>query len=409
MRHLTTRMLRPVAVLAAGAVIATTLSAPAAAAARQGRARRPRRSLARAPAHRWAGLQRPVRLRRLRADRRRRHRTRRHRRPSRHRVRRSPTRSAAQRRQLDHRRRHSATRRHLRRLGRQSGRAGPVGRSATPAASAASTWCSGSRRGSATPRRTPAGSRTGASDDYANIDRPGVRGRRTGRCRLAEGSAGADVPARAAVLRRLLPPQLHPEGQPPPGLRRAAATAAAPDTDVTALAVVALDALPKQTKRVRTAVDNGDRLAGRHPEATNGSFGGGPSTETQQHQQHRPRCLGTRARSARAARPRSGARGCAASRSAATSPARRSPARRVRSPTTGPQSGRGDGGHHRRDPRPVAPGRRPGRTRPASSAPAPTAGDAVPSSAWSPRPSWSRRRGSASCGAHRPRGCVLEQ
>lgn len=56
------------------------------------------------------------------------------------------------------------------------------------------------------------------------------------------------------------------------------AAVSAPDTDVTALAVVALNALPKQGKRVRAAVDNAtDWLFGAQKK--NGSFGGGVATE----------------------------------------------------------------------------------------------------------------------------------
>lgn len=51
-----------------------------------------------------------------------------------------------------------------------------------------------------------------------------------------------------------------------------------PDTDVTAFAVLALDALPKQGKRVRAAIDQATDWLFR-TQKKNGSFGGGASTE----------------------------------------------------------------------------------------------------------------------------------
>ncbi|MGZ5400295.1 MAG: hypothetical protein ACXWDM_09795 [Nocardioides sp.] len=50
------------------------------------------------------------------------------------------------------------------------------------------------------------------------------------------------------------------------------------DTDVTALAVLALDSLPKQGRRVRAAVDNATDWLVR-TQRRNGSFGGGPATQ----------------------------------------------------------------------------------------------------------------------------------
>lgn len=51
----------------------------------------------------------------------------------------------------------------------------------------------------------------------------------------------------------------------------------APDTDVTALALLSLDALPKKTKKVRGAISDGVRWL-RRAQKGNGSFGGGRST-----------------------------------------------------------------------------------------------------------------------------------
>ncbi|HEX6150491.1 prenyltransferase/squalene oxidase repeat-containing protein [Nocardioides sp.] len=51
-----------------------------------------------------------------------------------------------------------------------------------------------------------------------------------------------------------------------------------PDTDVTALAVIVLDALPKKGKVVKAAIADAARWLRRN-QKDNGSFGGGPSTE----------------------------------------------------------------------------------------------------------------------------------
>jgi hypothetical protein len=55
-------------------------------------------------------------------------------------------------------------------------------------------------------------------------------------------------------------------------------TTSVPDTDVTALAVLALEAVPRQTRAVRAAVADGARWLVRR-QKNNGSFGGGPATE----------------------------------------------------------------------------------------------------------------------------------
>jgi hypothetical protein len=52
----------------------------------------------------------------------------------------------------------------------------------------------------------------------------------------------------------------------------------APDTDVTALAVINLTAIPKPGKRVRAAIDNASDWLFQ-AQKKNGSFGGGPATE----------------------------------------------------------------------------------------------------------------------------------
>lgn len=51
----------------------------------------------------------------------------------------------------------------------------------------------------------------------------------------------------------------------------------APDTDVTALAVINLTALPKQSRKVRAAIDDATHWLKKH-QKKNGSFGGGPAT-----------------------------------------------------------------------------------------------------------------------------------
>jgi hypothetical protein len=56
------------------------------------------------------------------------------------------------------------------------------------------------------------------------------------------------------------------------------ATSSAPDTDVTALAVLGLEALPKQNAAVRAAIADAVSWLKRH-QKKNGSFGGGPATE----------------------------------------------------------------------------------------------------------------------------------
>ena len=56
------------------------------------------------------------------------------------------------------------------------------------------------------------------------------------------------------------------------------ATTSAPDTDVTALAVLNLQALPRQGGAVRSAIDDAVRWLVRRQQP-NGSFGGGPATE----------------------------------------------------------------------------------------------------------------------------------
>ena len=116
------------------------------------------------------------------------------------------------------------------------------------------------------------------ADDYANA---------IGQAFAAVGLADAGSPKAAPVLKFLLKQQCSDgffrlnfakKSKQRQGCDAGSATLSAPDTDVTALAVVVLDALPKQTRRVRAAVDNGtDWLVGSQKK--NGSFGGGPSTE----------------------------------------------------------------------------------------------------------------------------------
>lgn len=56
------------------------------------------------------------------------------------------------------------------------------------------------------------------------------------------------------------------------------ATTSAPDTDVTAIAVLSLKALPHKTQAVRSAIDDAIAWLKRR-QHDNGSFGGGPATE----------------------------------------------------------------------------------------------------------------------------------
>lgn len=56
------------------------------------------------------------------------------------------------------------------------------------------------------------------------------------------------------------------------------ATTSAPDTDVTALALINLKALPAKSAAVRTAIADATGWLKRH-QKSNGSFGGGPATE----------------------------------------------------------------------------------------------------------------------------------
>jgi hypothetical protein len=56
------------------------------------------------------------------------------------------------------------------------------------------------------------------------------------------------------------------------------ATASAPDTDVTALAVINLRALPMKSRAVKAAIADATGWLKRH-QKSNGSFGGGPATE----------------------------------------------------------------------------------------------------------------------------------
>jgi len=104
----------------------------------------------------------------------------------------------------------------------------------------------------------------------------------------AVGLADAGSPKAAPARRFLLKQQCSegffrlsfaPTSKKRQGCDAGNAEQSAPDTDVTALAVIALNALPKKGKRVRAAVDNAtDWLVGT--QKRNGSFGGGATTES---------------------------------------------------------------------------------------------------------------------------------
>ena len=114
--------------------------------------------------------------------------------------------------------------------------------------------------------------------DYANT---------IGQLFAAVGLADAGSPQAGPVVRFLLKQQCSdgyfrlnfaPKSKQRQGCDAGTPDESAPDTDTTALAVIALNALPKQGKRVRAAVDNAtDWLFGT--QKRNGSFGGGVATE----------------------------------------------------------------------------------------------------------------------------------
>ena len=221
-------------------------------------------------------------------------------------------------------------------------------------------------------RRPPAGSRTRTATfgDYANVIGQAFAVPRPRRGRQRRDRLGHRVPAGPAVRRRLLPAELRRRRRARAGLRRRDAEGPQPDTDATALAVLALRRAGRRHRRRTAALeratdwllsDAGGRRLLRRRHLDRGA----------QHQQHRPRRLGARRARHRPRRGRERPRGCAASRSADAAPCALSSATtRARSPTTRPALAAGQAdGITDETPRPVAAGHGPGAARRCSGRP----------------------------------------
>ncbi len=108
-----------------------------------------------------------------------------------------------------------------------------------------------------------------------------VRGPRARSSRLTQGRGGDQVPAAAAVRRRVFPVELRDAWtHRSRAATRRAASKKAPDTDATALAVLNLRAMPidHRTARVRAAIADATAWLKKR-QKRNGSLGGGTSTE----------------------------------------------------------------------------------------------------------------------------------
>ena len=108
--------------------------------------------------------------------------------------------------------------------------------------------------------------------------RPGVRRAWPGQRRLAQGAQDDPVPAEAAVLARILPPRLRTQGREEAACDAGTRATSAPDTDVTALAVLQLSAIKGKSRVVRAAIDDATSWLERK-QKRNGSLGGGPTTK----------------------------------------------------------------------------------------------------------------------------------
>ena len=201
------------------------------------------------------------------------------------------------------------------------------------------------------PRRRWAGSRTRPPARTSRT--PSARRSRRRACRWP-ASGKADEAVRFLLKQQCSPGYFRlgfaakDRAEPDAATAATAATTSAPDTDVTALAVLSLEAVPRKTAAVRAAIADAVGLAQaqaegeRQPRRRYGDRG-------EQLQQHRVWPVGPSARPAPAARPSRRRDGCATCRSRVTSPGPRWRGRRAPSPTTGAGSPRPGRGHRSAD------------------------------------------------------------